>query len=293
MRNIWSLRLFTFAAWLLAAACATYWMLQISARAAPNPLLARADTAGQSTRPLQAETLAVAHGLGAIGDAPVAAVALTAGSSGPNWNANRFALTGIMAQGSEKDGLIMLSVDGKPAQLLRLGDQVEPDIVVQALSRQSVTLANISQSEQPQLLTLTLGEKTPAQTGNAPAAGLNTEAAHAPPLAAALNGAFSNNAPAFPQASAAPGLQAPPFPPAPATSAVIPPAAAGDTATNTAASDEENTAQARENRRARRLTERAAANNPAAAQPAAPSRNADTPPPRRSPLADDNLYFGD
>ena len=166
MRNIWTLRLFTFAVWLLAAASAIYWVLQISARAAPDPALARADVATGRVDALLPETLAVAHGLGAVGDA-LAAPQQQAGSSGPDWSAGRFVLSGILAQGSEADGLVMLSVDGKPVQLLRLGQEVEPQVVVQALSRQSVTLANIQNKDQPQLLTLTLGQKAGEQSSAA------------------------------------------------------------------------------------------------------------------------------
>lgn len=272
MRNIWTLRLFTFAVWLLAAASAIYWVLQISARAAPDPALARADVATGRVDALLPETLAVAHGLGAVGDA-LAAPQQQAGSSGPDWSAGRFVLSGILAQGSEADGLVMLSVDGKPVQLLRLGQEVEPQVVVQALSRQSVTLANIQNKDQPQLLTLTLGQKAGEQS---------SAAASVPPPAP----------PALVQPAPVPN----PVPNSAPEAA--PPAQPAQAETQTREQEREE----RRERLAERIAERRnaeqaaqAANNPATnpvGNAAAPAR-VNTPAPRRSVLADDSLYFSD
>jgi general secretion pathway protein C len=266
MRNIWSLRLTTFAVWFLAAGSAAYWGLHISAQAAPNPALARADVAGQNARPLQPDTLAVAHGLGAVGDGAVAALQADSAPT-VDWNPSRFALSGIMAQGSEKDGLVMISVDGKPAQLLQVGATVEPSVVVQALSRQSVTLANISQPDSPKLLTLKLGEKSNANTGSSP---------YSPPPA-----------PAVVEPASTPPVQLSP-------QIVVPPPAAQapDAAPDSARQD-------REERRARlneRLEQRrnagSATGNTASNTTANPAKT-DSPAPRRSVLSDEHLYFGD
>lgn len=295
MRNIWTIRFLTLALWLLAAASASYWLIQTTARAAPHPALAQATVAGQAGgKVLQPDTLAVARGLGALGDGVVIASVADGGAS-VDWNPSRFALSGIVAQGSEKDGLVMLSVDGKPAQILQVGATVEPNVVVQALSRQSVTLANISQPDAPVLLTLKLGEHnktTNAQADSSPAA----------PAAAALGG---NQAPAFPPVSAAQTQQAPGFPSASAAAA---PAAAPEAAAPAAESAADAERDARRARLAERLEQRRAANatngnNANSAANAAnaangnkannASNNAPAPIPRRSVLSEDNLYFGD
>ena len=295
MRNIWTIRFLTLALWLLAAASASYWLIQTTARAAPHPALAQATVAGQAGgKVLQPDTLAVARGLGALGDGVVIASVVDGGAS-VDWNPSRFALSGIVAQGSEKDGLVMLSVDGKPAQILQVGATVEPNVVVQALSRQSVTLANISQPDAPVLLTLKLGEHnktTNAQADSSPAA----------PAAAALGG---NQVPAFPPVSAAQTQQAPGFPSASAAAA---PAAAPEAAAPAAESAADAERDARRARLAERLEQRRAANatngnNANSAANAAnaangnkannASNNAPAPTPRRSVLSEDNLYFGD
>ena len=305
MRNIWTIRFLTLALWLLAAASASYWLIQTTARAAPHPALAQATVAGQAGgKVLQPDTLAVARGLGALGDGVVIASVADGGAS-VDWNPSRFALSGIVAQGSEKDGLVMLSVDGKPAQILQVGATVEPNVVVQALSRQSVTLANISQPDAPVLLTLKLGEHnktTNAQADSSPAA----------PAAAALG---SNQAPAFPPVSAAQTQQALGFPSvsaAAAQAATAPafpaPAAAPEAAAPAAESAADAERDARRARLAERLEQRRAANatngnNANSAANAAnaangnkannASNNAPAPTPRRSVLSEDNLYFGD
>ena len=295
MRNIWTIRFLTLALWLLAAASASYWLIQTTARAAPHPALAQATVAGQAGgKVLQPDTLAVARGLGALGDGVVIASAADGGAS-VDWNPSRFALSGIVAQGSEKDGLVMLSVDGKPAQILQVGATVEPNVVVQALSRQSVTLANISQPDAPVLLTLKLGEHnktTNAQADSSPAA----------PAAAALGG---NQAPAFPPVSAAQTQQAPGFP---SVSGAAAQAAAPEAAAPAAESAADAERDARRARLAERLEQRRAANatngnNANSAANAAnaangnkannASNNAPAPTPRRSVLSEDNLYFGD
>lgn len=277
MRNIWTTRLLTFSLWLLAAASAAYWLLQTTVRAAPNPALAQATVAGQDkAQLLQPDTLAVAHGLGAVGDG--AALAPPAdGAPAVDWNPSRFALSGIVAQGSEKDGLVMISVDGKPAQILQVGATVEPNVVVQALSRQSVTLANISKPDAPVLLTLKLGEKTAGQSPSV--ASSNLPIVHNPVAA-----------PDVPQP--APQVQPPIQPPQAAPEAAAPAvqAQAAEAAINNPASDRDN----REDRRPRiaeRLEQRRAANANNANNAAVPAK-ADAPAPRRSVLSDDNLYFG-
>ena len=305
MRNIWTIRFLTLALWLLAAASASYWLIQTTARAAPHPALAQATVAGQAGgKVLQPDTLAVARGLGALGDGVVIASVVDGGAS-VDWNPSRFALSGIVAQGSEKDGLVMLSVDGKSAQILQVGATVEPNVVVQALSRQSVTLANISQPDAPVLLTLKLGEHnkiTNAQADSSPAA----------TAAAALGG---NQAPAFPSVSAAQTQQAPGFPSVSASAAqaatapAFPaPAAAPEAAAPAAESAADAERDARRARLAERLEQRRAANatngnNANSAANAAnaangnkannASNNAPAPTPRRSVLSEDNLYCGD
>ena len=237
-----------------------------------SPALAQATVAGQSqTASLQPDTLAVAHGLGAVGDG-AAQAPVADGAPSVDWNPSRFVLSGILAQGSEKDGLVMLSVDGKPAQILQLGATVEPSVVVQAISRQSVTLANISKADAPVLLTLQLG-------GKAAAAGQHD--ASSPAMAA-------------PQAVPAPAMS-----PAMQTAAAEPLQAAAPAPAATAQPDNNPEAE-REARRARmaeRIEQRRAGNANAtnatgnAGSAGNGSNNNAAAAPRRSVLADDNLYF--
>ena len=275
MRNIWTLRLTTFTLWLLAAASATYWLIQTTARAAPSPALAQATVAGQSqTASLQPDTLAVAHGLGAVGDG-AAQAPVADGAPSVDWNPSRFVLSGILAQGSEKDGLVMLSVDGKPAQILQLGATVEPSVVVQAISRQSVTLANISKADAPVLLTLQLGGKAAAagqHDASSPAAAA-PQVVPAPAMSPATQTA---------QAVAAEPLQA---------------AAPAPAATAQPDNNPEAEREARRARMAERIEQRRAGNANAtnatgnAGSAGTGSTNNAAAAPRRSVLADDNLYF--
>ena len=160
MRNIWLLRLATFGLWALAAASVAYWLLQTTGGDGFAPALAGAETAGAKFQAIVPDTDLVAKGLGAVGPAADPHAGGAGGSA--DLSANRFALLGIMAQGGAQDGLVMLSVDGKPVQLLRVGATVAPHIVIQALSSQSVTLANTAQANAAPSLTLTLGQKTAA-----------------------------------------------------------------------------------------------------------------------------------
>ncbi len=168
MRNIWLPRVLTALLWLLAAGGATYWLLQISAKPKTHLALASAKLAQQQRQNHEHDASLIAQGLGGL-RAPSQASAAADGpasASAVNWLASRFQLAGILAQGHAKDGLVMLKLDGQPAQLLRLGAQVEPHVVVQAISRQSVTLANIENRDAPQLLTLELGKAAGGSSGN-------------------------------------------------------------------------------------------------------------------------------
>ena len=75
-----------------------------------------------------------------------------------------------MAQGSVKDGLVVLSIDGKPAEVLRVGSRIEPNIVLQSLTRQSITLANTQDAEHVQTFILNLSGANTQTTEGQPAA---------------------------------------------------------------------------------------------------------------------------
>ena len=118
MRNIWATRLLTFFLWLLAAASVGYWLLQTTTRSKPSPALARADLAGGAPAAINPNTLAVAYALGAVGSPPSRTAIALGNTPDGSWDIKRFRLSGIMAQGSVKDGLVVLSIDGKPAEVL-------------------------------------------------------------------------------------------------------------------------------------------------------------------------------
>lgn len=170
MRNIWATRLLTFFLWLLAAASVGYWLLQTTTRSKPSPALARADLAGGAPAAINPNTLAVAYALGAVGSPPSRTAIALGNAPDGSWDIKRFRLSGIMAQGSVKDGLVVLSIDGKPAEVLRVGSRIEPNIVLQSLTRQSITLANTQDAEHVQTFILNLSGANTQTTEGQPAA---------------------------------------------------------------------------------------------------------------------------
>lgn len=123
----WSLRLVTFAAWLLAAACAAYWGLAVSGGGSGRPVA----PVGWSGAP-QADAGAIARLLGA--QAAVAAPAPVVNAS------SRFSLAGVIAD-QARGVAALIAVDGKPPKPYRIGAQVDTGLVLQSVGRRGATLA--------------------------------------------------------------------------------------------------------------------------------------------------------
>ena len=77
--------------------------------------------------------------------------------------AARFKLTGVVAAGRrEGAGLALISVDGKPPRAYRVGERVDPQLVLQSVALRS---ARITAADGAPALTLELPAPTPAATG--------------------------------------------------------------------------------------------------------------------------------
>jgi len=114
--------------WAAVAASAVYWGLHLFTPATPVP--AQAQLAGTAAPP----TANLARLLGAPPVQPVAEAAPVAAAS-------RFALVGVVApRAGQSSGLALLSVDGKPARALGVGQLIEPGIQVLRVGHREVAL---------------------------------------------------------------------------------------------------------------------------------------------------------
>ena len=127
-RDKWMLRSGTFLVWAVAAACAMFWGLKMSAGPS-GAAVAPVDVAG----PVTADPAAIARLLGATSGptavAPAAAVA------------SRFVLVGVLA-GRQNGGAALIAVDGKPARPVRVGGAVEDGLVLQSLQGRKAVLGS-------------------------------------------------------------------------------------------------------------------------------------------------------
>ena len=125
-RDKWILRSSTLLVWALAAACAVFWGLKLSAPGA-GQVVAPVAWAG----PAAVDAVAVARLLGAPQGAPVAAPAAAVPS--------RYALQGVLA-GRQSGGAALIAVDGKPARPVRVGAAVEEGLVLQSVQGRKALL---------------------------------------------------------------------------------------------------------------------------------------------------------
>jgi general secretion pathway protein C len=115
----------TLCVWLIVAATATYWILQINAQQVPAPLPVAA------TFKLQAvDTSSVAKVLGAL--APQAETVVPASS--------RFALKGVISGALGKEAAL-IAIDNKPAITFKVGSSVEEGLILQSASARKVILS--------------------------------------------------------------------------------------------------------------------------------------------------------
>lgn len=124
-RQAWGVRLATLVLWLAVGASAVHWALAWSAR--PLAPLAAAAPEG-----LRADPAAMARLLGAA--APAAAVPAPAGASG------RIRLLGVLAGTASGGGAALIAVEDQPPRPFRVGAEVAPGLVLQALSRRAAQL---------------------------------------------------------------------------------------------------------------------------------------------------------
>lgn len=128
MKKQWTLRLITALLWALAAASAMYWGLRLGGPGATRavPATAQARPAGDAS----ARLAAIAR---VLGDDPSALASPVASAS------SRFALLGVVAQGST--GAALLVIDGKPAKPYRVGSELEEGLLLQSVGPRHVVLA--------------------------------------------------------------------------------------------------------------------------------------------------------
>ena len=144
----WTVRGATFALWLLAAASAAFWALQLGSspqRGAPVAQPARG--------PAAVDPVAITRLLGGGVAAPG-----TASAPLPTL-ASRFILVGVAAQASSGGGAALISVDGKPARPFRVGNFVDQGILLQSVQGRRAVLAALPDG--PPLLVLELPAPPP------------------------------------------------------------------------------------------------------------------------------------
>jgi general secretion pathway protein C len=126
-----SARLGSLFIWALAAASAVFWGLKLWAQPLPVPSNA---TVVQAHQPLQGELARL------LGADPVAPPEAKAAAPVPDV---RLTLVGVVSPGGSRharEGLALISVDGKPARTYRVGAAVDGDRVLQSVSLRGATL---------------------------------------------------------------------------------------------------------------------------------------------------------
>lgn len=73
---------------------------------------------------------------------PEAAASLFGGRSGPTAVASNYQLRGVIFSGSPHDSVAILSVDGKPAQAVRVDAEVAPGVKIKEVHREYVLLSD-------------------------------------------------------------------------------------------------------------------------------------------------------
>ena len=126
----------TLCVWLVAAASATYWALQINA-----------------VRPAANLPLTTASRIDTIDSASIARLlgATAAPTASPVIAGNRFALKGVVSGALGREAAL-IAIDNKPAQTFKVGSVVEEGLLVRSASARKVTLA--ATQDGPALVTL-------------------------------------------------------------------------------------------------------------------------------------------
>lgn len=156
-------RLCAFVVWGLVAASAVFWGLRVSARGPSAPTHAVAVGEASVTRGDLSRLL----GSGPATPAAAGPVALAEPDE-----AGRFKLVGVMAPkkdtgGTNRYGVALIAVDGKPAKAYAVGATVDGELVLQRVSMRSAAIG----PAQGAAVILEVPPLVPAATGTLPAAG--------------------------------------------------------------------------------------------------------------------------
>ncbi len=158
-RSLW-IRFATFLVWLLAAGCAVYWALKfVRGPAAPFSAAVAASTGGASTVDVQALARGLGGGKNALASPPEVGVAPSALAS------SRFVLTGVVAQKSNRQGVALIAVDGKPPRPYRVGTSLADGAMLHSVSAGKAMLS--ASMDAPPSLILELPQLTSAVVGTA------------------------------------------------------------------------------------------------------------------------------
>lgn len=149
MGKKWLPLLVTFAFWCILGASLAFWLLHWQGKSDAK-VPAHAKVAGLSNKMVSGSAKQMSAALGAQHFQPVEVVAVTE-TSAPEpvatavpvvkIDASRFRMGGILAQNPGNDGLAILSVDGKKAELFSVGQEVAEGVVLRSLSKTKVELA--------------------------------------------------------------------------------------------------------------------------------------------------------
>lgn len=147
-------RLSAFVIWALVAATAVFWGLRLLVRAPAAPAYAVAVGDAGTVRGDLSRLL---------GSAPVATVAAAAVPEA----ASRFRLLGIVApkNAAASNGVALIAVDGKMPKAYSVGAQLDGDLVLQAVSLRT---ASIASGQGAPVITLELPPLASAATGSLP-----------------------------------------------------------------------------------------------------------------------------
>lgn len=169
MGKKWLPPLLTFVFWCLLGAGIAFWLLHwLGSGSAVVPDYAK--TAGQELRVLRSNSQTLTAALGGrhftVAAAPVAAPEQQTAPVAQPIDSKRFKLGGILAQNPGTDGLVILSVDGKPAKLFSKGETITDGVVLHSLSKTTASLAADMQAS-PEV-TLEIGKDGAIATDAAP-----------------------------------------------------------------------------------------------------------------------------
>ncbi len=194
MRKNWTIRLATFAVWVLAGASLVFWVLKfIQGTAVPANAAVMAAPASATV-----DATALSRGLGGSSQTPASGPVVVVL---PSINAARFVLTGVVAGQFPGQGIALIAVDGKGAKPYKVGASVAQDVVLQSVRARQVKLATTADA--PEALTLELPQLASAIVGSAqPVVPLPVQAPQVVPVAAVPP------APAFPSIMSTPPLNA-------------------------------------------------------------------------------------